>query len=534
MIPGRRDARIIQQKGEEGYFWRMPTLTGSDFDQAVLIERTAEACVMVIFGASGDLTKRKLVPALFDLDLAGALPPAFSVVGVGRTPMSDDGFRSYLQEALRGFGRLQDAEVGLWDQFARRLSYISSDPSSLDGIRTVAETLDRIDAVRITAGNLLFYLATPPSLYEPIIKNLGAAGLNVPRKQGDWVRVIIEKPFGRDLDSARRLNNTLLAVLTEDQIYRIDHYLGKETVQNLLVFRFANGVFEPIWNRNFIDNIQITAAETVGVENRAAYYEEAGAMRDMVQNHLLQVMALIAMEPPVMFDARQVRDEKQKVYQAIRPITSSDVPHAAIRGQYVSGMINSVAVPGYREEKGVAPDSRTETFVAVRLMVDNWRWADVPFYIRTGKRLPERLTEIVVHFKRTPHLLFADLDPGYAHNSLVIRIQPDEGISLRFVTKSPGSSFRVQPVIMDFSYGTSFDGHLVEAYTRLLLDCMLGDQTLYARGDSVDTAWTLIDPVREAWNAPSLTPVFQYSAGSWGPAEADSLPGRDGRQWHLC
>ncbi len=497
----------------------------------ILIERTAEECLMVIFGASGDLSKRKLIPALFDLHCAGALPPAFTIAGVGRTPFSDDAFREHLLDALKEFKRISSADDGAWKEFAPRLHYITADPADRGQFRVIRDQLIAIDAEHRSSGNLLFYLATPPSLYEPIIRDIDATGLYAPRSSGSWVRIIIEKPFGVDLDSARRLNAAVLSVFTEDQVYRIDHYLGKETVQNLLVFRFANGIFEPIWNRNYVDNIQITAAETVGVEGRGGYYEEAGALRDMVQNHLLQVLALMAMEPPAMFDARQVRDEKQKVFQAMTPIPSTEVHRSTVRGQYTEGTSAGVRVPAYRTEKGVSPDSQTETYVALRVSIDNWRWAGVPFYIRSGKRMPERLTEVVVHFRQTPHRLFSVLDPRVSQNGIAIRIQPDEGISLRFISKIPGSSLHMRPVLMDFKYGTAFAGKLVEAYTRLLLDAVLGDQTLYARGDSVDTAWTYVTPILEGWKSNPSARVAPYPAGTWGPAEADLLLQADGRTW---
>jgi len=500
-------------------------------DAPVLIERTAEPCLLVIFGASGDLSKRKLIPALFDLARAGALPPAFTIAGVGRTPYTHDTFREYMLRALHEFGRIAPGDDAAWNEFAPRLHYITADPGDPEQFGHIKNELITIDSDHRSSGNVLFYLATPPSLYEPIIRNIDKAGLYAPRQRESWVRIIIEKPFGVDLESARHLNATVLSVFTEDQVYRIDHYLGKETVQNLMVFRFANGIFEPIWNRNYIDDVQITAAETVGVENRGAYYEEAGALRDMVQNHLLQVLALTAMEPPALFDARQVRDEKQKVFHSMRMISSTDVHRSTVRGQYSNGRINGTEVPGYRSEKGVSPTSATETYVALRVDVDNWRWAGVPFYIRTGKRLPVRMTEIAVHFRQTPHQLFANLDPKVAKNGIAIRIQPDEGISLRFITKSPGSSLNMRPVSMDFSYDTSFKGQLVEAYTRLLLDAVLGDQTLYARGDSVDTAWTFVMPILDGWKSNSLAKVYPYEAGTWGPAEADRLLQADGRTW---
>jgi glucose-6-phosphate 1-dehydrogenase len=497
-------------------------------------ERMPDPCVMVIFGASGDLTKRKLIPAIFDLDRQGLLPAGFTIVGVGRTQMDHDAFRAHLHEAMKEFGAMRPADDPLWDTFARGLHYVTMDPTSPSDFEMLRKELLAIDASRKAGGNFLFYLATPPGMYAPIARLIGASHLNKPTNGDTWVRIIIEKPFGTDLDSARKLNHEVLRVFHEDQVYRIDHYLGKETVQNLLVFRFANGIFEPIWNRNYIDHIQITAAETVGVENRASYYEEAGAMRDMIQNHMLQLLALTAMEPPVLFDAQQVRDEKQKVFQAIREISPDQVHLQTVRGQYAAGAIGGKDVPGYLTEKGVNPKSRTETYVALKFTIDNWRWADVPFFVRSGKRLPKRVTEIAVQFKKTPHRLFTALAPSSLdQNTIVIRVQPDEGISLKFSSKIPGSATRVRPVTMDFRYGSSFGGHLTDAYTRLIMDCMLGDATLYARGDSVDVAWSLITPIHEGWKENAQSKVYSYPAGTWGPVEAESLPGEGGRRWRL-
>jgi glucose-6-phosphate 1-dehydrogenase len=436
--------------------------------------------------------------------------------------------------AMQEFGRLQDSESLLWENFAKGLHYIAVDSSIAAEFTRLRRELEELNASRKGGGNYLLYLATPPSMYSPIVKHLGMSRMNKPGAEGNWVRIIIEKPFGRDLSSARQLNADVLAVFDEGQVYRIDHYLGKETVQNLLVFRFANGIFEPIWNRNYIDHVQITAAETVGVENRAAYYEEAGTMRDMIQNHMMQLLSLTAMEPPVLFDAQQVRDEKHKVFQAIRATHLEDVHRFSVRGQYESGAVGGKSVPGYRSEKGVAPDSTTETYVALRFMIDNWRWADVPFYVRSGKRLPKRVTEIAVQFKKTPHHLFSQLPMETSdHNNIVIRIQPDEGISLKFSSKIPGSSMRMRPVTMDFRYGSSFGGHLADAYTRLILDCMLGDPTLYARGDSVDVAWSLITPIHEGWESNPRSKVYGYPAGTWGPKQADEMLSAEGRRWRL-
>jgi glucose-6-phosphate 1-dehydrogenase len=498
------------------------------------MEKIPDSCILVIFGASGDLTKRKLIPAIFDLARQALLPPGFTIVGVGRTAMEHDSFRTYMRDAMKEFGGLQDSESALWNTFAKGLHYLSVDSNLADEFEMLREELHKIDEGRKAGGNYLFYLATPPSMYAPIVKHLGSSHLNKPRTPDNWVRIIIEKPFGTDLESARKLNVDVLQVFDEEQVYRIDHYLGKETVQNLLVFRFANGIFEPIWNRNYIDHIQITAAETVGVENRASYYENAGTMRDMVQNHMMQLLSLTAMEPPVLFDAQQVRDEKHKVIQAIRQIDPGEVHRYSVRGQYTEGSVGGKAVPGYKTEKGVSPKSVTETYVALKFTIDNWRWADVPFYVRSGKRLPKRVTEIAVQFKKTPHHLFTGLPSDHLdQNNIVIRVQPDEGISLKFSSKIPGSSMRMRPVTMDFRYGASFGGHLADAYTRLILDCMLGDATLYARGDSVEVAWSLITPIHEGWATNNQSKVYDYGAGTWGPKESEEMLAKDGRRWRL-
>ncbi len=502
--------------------------------ESTRIEKMPDPCTMVIFGASGDLTKRKLIPAIFDLVRDGMLPSGFTIVGVGRTAMTHDSFREYMFGAMKEFGRLQDSEKILWDTFAKGLFYVTADSSIEDEFLKLKQELKNIDSDRKAGENYLFYLSTPPNMYLPIIHGLGKAELNKPALPHNWVRIIIEKPFGIDLNSARQLNKEVLCVFEESQIYRIDHYLGKETVQNLLVFRFANGIFEPIWNRNYIDHVQITAGETVGVENRGGYYEGAGAMRDMIQNHMLQLLALTAMEPPVLFDAQQVRDEKQKVFQAIRQIKPEEVQRYSIRGQYAAGTAGGKAVPGYRSEHGVSPTSTTETYIALKFQIDSWRWADVPFYVRSGKRLPKRVTEIAIQFKKTPHHLFTSLSmDSLEQNNIVIRVQPDEGISLKFSSKIPGSSMRMRPVTMDFRYGSSFGGHLTEAYTRLILDCMLGDPTLYARGDSVEVAWQLITPIHEGWASNKESKVYDYPAGTWGPKEADEMLTKDGRRWRL-
>ncbi|MDH4069893.1 MAG: glucose-6-phosphate dehydrogenase [Ignavibacteria bacterium] len=486
---------------------------------------------MIIVGASGDLTKRKLIPGLFDLARKGMLPSRFAVLGVSRTDMDDDAFREHLLEGMNRFGQIGKSEKDLWNGFSRQLFYHAADPSDHSSYQALSETITAIRKRGQIGPHLLWYLSTPPRLYEPIVELLGASGMNRSSEADGWVRIIIEKPFGYDLESAKELNRKVLSVFDEEQVYRIDHYLGKETVQNILVFRFANGIFEPVWNRNYVDHVQITAAETVGVENRGPYYDGAGALRDMVQNHMLQLLALTAMEPPVLFDARQVRDEKQKVFEAIRPIPSGAVALRTVRGQYAAGTVGGKEARGYLDEKEIPEGSTTETFVALKLTIDNWRWAGVPFYIRSGKRLPKRVTEIAIQFKRTPHRLFLDIPvERLGNNTIVIRIQPDEGISLRFGTKVPGATMKTRPVTMDFRYGASFGGRLADAYTRLIHDCMLGDPTLYARGDSVNAAWSLITPVQDAWKE-NETPVFPYESGTWGPEAADEMLDRDNRKW---
>ena len=492
-----------------------------------------ESCVMVIFGASGDLTKRKLVPALWSLFQGRVLPEPFAVIGVARSEMSNEEFRARMREAITDFARVQPPAQKVWDRFASCLFYYTGDPADPGLYPGLGEYIRRVEQERGTPGNRLFYLSTPPSIYAPVVTRLGEAGFNrPPDTPGGWTRIIIEKPFGRDLRSSRALNQAVAGAFSEDQVYRIDHYLGKETVQNILVLRFANGIFEPLWNRNQVDHVQITVGETIGVEARGAYYEEAGALRDMIQNHILQLLCLVAMEPPVTFDADPVREEKTKVMRALRPIPPADVDTVAVRGQYGPGFVEGRRVRGYREEKGVSGESITETYAALKLRVDNWRWAGVPFYLRTGKRLPKRTSEIAVQFKQTPHLVFRrDPEAQVQANQLVLHIQPDEGISLSFGAKLPGPELRIRPVEMDFDYGRAFGGEPPEAYERLLLDAMKGDATLYARGDWVDMAWELLDPVLEAWREGDPKKFPNHEAGTWGPPEADTLLERDGRLW---
>ena len=489
-----------------------------------------QPCAVVIFGATGDLTHRKLVPALYNIAADGELPPAVAVVGFARRPKTDEEFRTEMGEATRKFSR-QTVRAEIWDKFADALYYHQSEFADEEGYKKLAARLDKLDEESGTRGNRLFYFAASPDAFETIIENLQKAGLNKAR-EGSWARVILEKPFGTDLASARHLNAVVQRAFSENQTYRIDHFLGKETAQNILVLRFANAIFEPLWNGDHIDHVQITAAETLGVENRAGYYEGAGALRDMVQNHLLQLLCLVAMEPPTDLGADSIRDEKVKVVRSIRRLEGEDIGRNVVRGQYVEGAIAGKPVAAYRGEKGVDPKSETETFVALKLRVDNWRWANVPFYIRVGKRLPKSGTEISVHFKKAPQVLFNREADASDQNVLVIRIQPDEGISLRMQAKVPGTSFRIESVKMDFHYGTSFGKASPEAYERLLLDAMSGDATLFARRDEVEQAWSVVDPLEEAWAAKEDAPeLATYPAGSWGPEEADELLARDGRAW---
>jgi glucose-6-phosphate 1-dehydrogenase len=487
-------------------------------------------CALVIFGASGDLTKRKLLPSLYHLAKSHLLPRDFAMVGTASTEYSSQAFRDKLSSELPEFldGEIKAAE---WQRLEERLYYVPGnfdDPALYERLKS---QLADCDARHGTAGNYLFYLAVPPDLFSVIVKHLGAAGLA--QEDGHrWRRVIIEKPFGHDLDSARALDREIRGVLGERQIYRIDHYLGKETVQNILVFRFANGIFEPIWNRRYVDHVQITVAETVGVEQRGSYYEKAGALRDMVPNHLLQLLALTAMEPPISFEGEAVRDEKAKILHSLQPIDPEDVLSRTVRGQYGPGVCEEKPVPGYRAEPKVDPQSRVETFAAMKLLIDNWRWADVPFYLRTGKRLKERVTEIVVQFKRAPLVLFRHTPvERLSRNRLVIHIQPDEGISLRFGAKMPGPVVDIGAVDMSFNYDDYFGTTPSTGYETLLYEAMQGDSTLFQRADAVEAGWEALEPVLDVWNALPARDFPNYAAGSWGPEEADELLTRDGRKW---
>jgi glucose-6-phosphate 1-dehydrogenase len=480
----------------------------------------ADPCTLVIFGASGDLTRRKLIPALYDLCGEGCMSACFEVVGTGRTQMTDDQFRESLHEAAKTSKDIREFSEEKWAKFARRLRYITGDPASTDFYQQLRSFLEEMQRGG-SSPNTLFYISTPASFAGEIVSGLQSAGLN--QREKGWSRIILEKPFGRDLDSARALNETVLKVFSEENTFRIDHYLGKETVQNILVFRFANSIFEPVWNRNYVEYVEITAAETLGVERRASFYEETGALRDMVANHLLQCVALTAMEPPIAFDADSVREQKVQVFRSIRPMTVEQVAASTVRGQYGPGRIGDSEVAGYREEPGVRPDSNTETFAAVRLKVDNWRWDGVPFYLRTGKRLANNVTEIRVHFKRTPQALFSGMDNCSCCSNIVsLRIQPDEGIALSFGAKSPGTHMSTVPVMARFSYAEAFGSKTPVAYETLILDAMRGDATLFTRRDEVEAEWKIITPIEQAWAELSPPAFPNYAAGSEGPAQARS------------
>jgi glucose-6-phosphate 1-dehydrogenase len=488
-----------------------------------------DACTVVLFGASGDLAKRKVIPAMFDLARHNSLGPQYAIVGYARTPMSDESFRGSIGDAAKNMSEIGPIDPKKWEEFASNLYYQPGEYGKAEDFVKLAQRLKELESDKKLAGNRLFYLSTPPEVYKDIVEQLGKAGLARPTCPDSWVRIIIEKPFGRDLASAKELNKIVLNVFEEHQVYRIDHYLGKDTVQNLLVLRFSNGIFEPLWNRNYVDHVQITAAETLGVERRGGFYETTGALRDMIQSHVLQLTSLVAVEPPASFDATAVRNEKLKVLQSIRPFDLGMVAQSVVRGQYSAGQIDGKPVPGYRSEPGVSSTSRTETFVAAQVLIDNWRWAGVPFYLRTGKRMAKRTTEIVIQFKRAPHIVFRERD--VEANRLVLNIQPDEGISVSFGAKKPGPDMAIGNVTMNFSYREGFGDGARSAYSTLLGDCVRGDATLFDRGDSVEAAWALVDPILDVWSAAKTANVPQYPSGSWGPRESDVLLEREGRQW---
>ncbi len=491
---------------------------------------TADPCTVILFGASGDLAKRKVIPAMYDLAQHNSLGERYAIIGFARTQMTDESFRTTIGEAAKTISEVGPIEPAKWNEFSSNLFYSAGEYGNPDSYTQLAKRLAEIDKDKNLGGNRLFYLSTPPEVYPDIVEQLGRAGLARPANPNSWVRIIIEKPFGRDLASAKELNKIVLNVFEEKQVYRIDHYLGKDTVQNLLVLRFGNGIFEPLWNRNYVDHVQITASETLGVERRGGFYETAGALRDMIQSHVLQLTSLMAVEPPASFDATAVRNEKLKILQSIRPYNLEMVAQSAVRGQYAPGNANGNKLAGYRDEPNVNPKSRTETFVAMRVLIDNWRWAGVPFYLRTGKRLAKRTTEIMIQFRCAPHLVFRDRD--IEPNRLVLNIQPDEGISVSFGAKRPGTEMSIGNVTMNFSYREAFGGTSRSAYATLVNDCLRGDATLFDRGDSVEAAWSIVDPILDVWSAARTGTVPTYAASTWGPKESDQLLERDGRQWY--
>lgn len=488
------------------------------------VQEAIQPCAMTLFGATGDLTRRKIIPALFSLQLQGLLPEKFVIVAFARRDKDDAGFRTELQDAVKQFAPKLPADSPEWKAFAERVFYLRSTLDDADGYKRLAARLKELDKSHGLGGNRLFYLATPPENFDEIIQHLGGAELNKPGNDDAWARIVIEKPFGYDLASARHLNAELGSVFSEEQIYRIDHYLGKETVQNIAVLRFANQIFEPLWNGRYIDHVQITVAETLGMEGRGNYFEQSGITRDMVQNHALQVLTLIAMEPPTALTADAIRDEKVKALKSIRPFTSEDVANWTVRGQYGPGEVDGKPAAGYRDEEGVAANSETETYAAFRFACENWRWSGVPFYVQAGKRMPKRSTEVQIQFKAVPEILFARLDcADLKPNRLTLRIQPDEGASLEIASKVPGPQIKIQPVRMDFTYGEEFSTPIRDAYERLIYDAMRGDASLFARNDEVEAAWALITPILEAWRDLSCPLFPNYAAGTWGPEAAKSL-----------
>lgn len=491
-----------------------------------------ENFILVIFGASGDLTKRKIMPSLFDLYRKNLLPRNFAMVGLGRSDYTDESFREKVTINVKIFAKTKPMNYKRLREFLKHIYYHQMDSNNPEEYPQLKERLTDINEVVRANGNYIYYLATPPTIFETISTNIGEQGLN---QQGDgkgWKRIVFEKPFGYNLESANALNAHIQQIFTEDQIYRIDHYLGKETVQNILAFRFANGIFEPLWNRNYIHHVEVTAAENIGVEDRGQYYDSAGALRDMVQNHLLQLVSTIAMEPPSKFEASAIRNEKVKVFQSLCPILLQNVPNQVIRGQYLESTIRGGKIPAYRKEKNVTKGSKTETYVALKFFIDNWRWGGVPFFIRTGKRLPTRITELVIHFKKTPHLLFTREYPTkYNDNQLIIRIQPDEGILLRFGMKMPGAGFNIRAVNMDFHYKDLGEIEIPDAYERLLLDCVHGDAMLYARVDADEACWAFVTPILEAWRDNPDIKLYGYPSGTWGPKEASTLFAEDSEDW---
>jgi glucose-6-phosphate 1-dehydrogenase len=523
-----RDLRIARETK------RKPSgskLEGNPLREGLRLERVPDPCTLVLFGATGDLAHRKVIPALYQLWRTNLLPHEFVVVAIGRRPYDDEKLRAEFRQSLEKYSRVLPLDDAAWRSFSTRIRYQRMDFDDPTAYADLVTVLEGIDEEQHAPGNHLYYLATQPSAFAEIVSQLGRVGLDHEHHEGGWRRIVIEKPFGHELDSAKRLNREVGKVFRESQVYRIDHYLGKETVRNLLVFRFGNGIFEPIWNRRHIDHIQITVAESIGVEGRGAFYEETGASRDFLQNHLLQLMSLVAMEPPATFEADALRDEKVKVIRAIAELSPDRIRSDIVRGQYGPGWVAGKAVAGYRAEPEVDPKSETETFVAARFEVDDWRWSGVPFYLRTGKRLPKRASEIAIQFKEVPHRLFRDSSTDPDPNLLAIRIQPDEGIMLRFGAKVPGLGIDVRSVTMDFTYGSAFTVDSPDAYETLILDALLGDASLFTRADEVEGAWARVTPIIDEW-ADEPPPDFpNYEAGSWGPDEADALLAREGRKW---
>ena len=510
---------------------RAPRAARNPLRAGLRLERMPDPVAIVLFGATGDLAHRKVFPALYQLWRSSLLPLDVRIVAMGRKPFDDATFHQGIRDSLEAHARVQPVNEETWRTFAERVEYLRGDLDADATYDELAARLEACDRDHGTRGNRLFYLATPASAFAPIVRQLGRVGLDREVSGGGWRRIVIEKPFGRDLESAQRLNREVAKVFREVQVYRIDHYLGKETVRNLLVFRFANLIFEPLWNRRYVDHVQITVAESIGVERRGAFYEETGATRDILQNHLLQLLALVAMEPPATFDANALRDEKVKVLRAVVPMAPTAVARDVVRGQYGPGWVEGEPAAGYREEEGVDPLSETETFVAARLAIDDWRWAGVPFYLRTGKRLPKRATEIAIVFRDVPHALFRGSRSDPEPDLLALRIQPDEGILLRFGAKVPGLDVDVRTVNMDFGYGTSFSVDSPDAYETLMLDALLGDQSLFTRADEVEEAWRIVAPIVETWIAGPAPEFPDYEAGTWGPGAADALLERDGRRW---
>ncbi|HEX4793261.1 MAG TPA: glucose-6-phosphate dehydrogenase [Humisphaera sp.] len=494
---------------------------------------SASPCAIVIFGASGDLAKRKLIPAVYEMMRENFLPEKFVLVGYARSPMTDEQYRTECRDAVQKFARTKPVDLELWKKIESNISYVQGDYGGNEGHDRLAAQLEKADKEKGIGGNRLFYLSTPPNTFEPIIRALGEHQKSE-TSQGaakGWTRIIIEKPFGRDLASARSLNAELHKYFAEEQVFRIDHYLGKETVQNLMVMRFANSIFEPLWNYKYIDHVQITVSETLGVGSRGGYYAQSGALRDMVQNHMFQLMALVAMEPPAALDAVSIRDEKVKVFKSIRHIRPEYADEMAIRGQYGAGEFDGQKTAGYRKEKDVPADSQTETFVALKLFIDNWRWSGMPFYLRTGKFLPQKLSEIAVRFRSPPLALFQkQCETAVYPNDLIIRVQPDEGISWRLNGKVPGGSMNIKPVALDFNYKSAFKIEPPEAYERLIYDSIIGDQTLFIRGDEAEAAWAVIDPIEQGWTKANRKPEV-YAPGTWGPKRAMDLIELDGRRW---